>query len=319
MPFAEIALALWLGAAPATRAIEVPPALSAIVGAPELSGLVWSPQLERYLVVTDDTGDEAPHAPLVLALDRSGRLDPSPVPIAGIESLNDPEAICAGPEGTFFLTTSHSPNKKGKTKADRRALLWLELRGRKLVVRGRLDLTAVEGGRSPLEIVEAAPDARLDIEALAYRDGALYVGLKSPLGKSGEAAILRLADVAGAMRSGRIGEKALSLWARLPLCLEVEGERICQGISDMLFLDDGSLVLTGNSPKGAPKDGGGALWSAAAPVGSAAPRMLERFPGLKPEGVAVSPSRGLAVVFDRGSKVPLWIELAPTAVAGNAE
>ncbi len=308
-----LAFSLLLAASPAIRAVEVPPALAAVTSAPELSGLAWSPSLRRYLVVSDDTGLEergTQHAPMVFGLDEKGALDEAPIPIAGIASLNDPESICAGPFGTYFLATSHSPNRKGHTRADRRQLLHLQLRGRALAVLGRVDLTAVQGGRTLPEIAGVDPEGRLDIEAIGYRAGALFVGLKSPLAADGSAVILRLDDPAQATRTGSIRPGALSRWARLPLCGEAGNGRACQGLSDMVFLPDGSLVVAANAPKGAPRDLGGTIWWVRLPLGTAPPVLLQRFPGLKPEGIALSSKNdGLVVVFDRDREGPLLTEL----------
>src|ERR1041385_4823353 len=118
------------GGAPsdAPSAIEVPTALQRENGTIEPSGVVWAAPLNRYLVVSDDTGTEdRKHLPRVMAMSRQGAFDETPVPILGVDKLNDPEAICRGPDGSFFLTTSHSPNKKGRTSAARRMLLHLRL------------------------------------------------------------------------------------------------------------------------------------------------------------------------------------------------
>ncbi len=313
MLWPTLVVALGLAAEPTLRPVRVPPEIAAVTCAPELSGLVWSAPLDRFLAVSDDTGlaeRGQRHAPMVLGLDVGGKLDEEPIPIVGIDSLNDSEAICAGPGGTFFLATSHSPDSKGRTRRSRRQLLQLEPRGRSLTVIGRVDLTAIEGGRSLLEIAHLAPEGRLDIEAIAYHDGALLVGLKSPLTAEGKAVILRLANPAEAAREGRIAAGALALWVELPLCVPARGERACQGVSDMLFLDDGSLLLSANSPKGQRSDGGGAIWRLQPPFGEKLPRLLHRFAGLKPEGIAFSPRRrALLVVFDRGQEAPLWTEI----------
>ena len=105
---------------------------------------------------------------------------------------------------------------RGKTHRARRQLLQLELRGHSLAVVGRLDLTAIRGGRSLLELAGLEPDGRLDIEAIAHRDGALLLGLKSPLTASSAAVVLRLADPVEALRAGRVPEGVLSRWAALP-------------------------------------------------------------------------------------------------------
>ena len=91
--------------------IAVPPALRAMHESIEPSGVVWAAPIDRYLVVSDDTGpEEGRHAPWLLTMDRQGRFDAEPVRIHGIDELNDAESICAGPRGTFFVTTSHSPS-----------------------------------------------------------------------------------------------------------------------------------------------------------------------------------------------------------------
>lgn len=306
---------LLLAAAPTPREVAVPPALLEVTSPPELSGIAWSAALDRYLVVSDDTGVRGRggrHAPMVLALDASGRgLDPAPIPIAGIDALKDAEAICAGPDGTFFLLTSHSPSNEGKTGRARRQLLHLALRGRGLAALGALDLTAPGGASALLAVAGLDPGGQLDLEAVAYHAGALYVGLKSPLAADGRAVILRLADPMGAARAGRVPPGALTRFAAVPLCVEQAGRRVCEGFSDLLFLQDGSLVAAANAPKGGPSDGGGAVWWLPAPPAGASPRVLARFPGLKPEGIALAPDgRRLAVVFDRGAEQPpLFTEL----------
>ena len=70
-------------------------------------------------------------------------------------------------------------------------------------------------------------------------------------------------------------------------------------------------MLLGNSPKGSPHDGGGAVWWIADPRrGLRSPRMVHRFEGLKPEGVCLASDRqGLILVFDRDQEVPLWTRL----------
>src|SRR6478752_3696159 len=237
----------------------------------ELSGAVWSSALSRYLLVSAE--------------------------------LNDPESITAAPDGTLFVCTSHSPNKKGHVPESRRRLLQLAITpDRKAKVLGHLDLSVARGadGKPPWGA------GSLDIEGLAFRDGALFMGLKSPLGSDGSAAILRLPDALAAIQSGVIQDGALSVWSRTRLCVPHAGKSVCEGISDLAFLPNGSLLVTGNAPKGMPTDGGGSLWKLAAPNG--APTLLKRFEGLKPEGVALSPDRVSAiVVFDTDGKEPLWI------------
>ena len=264
-------------------------------------------------MVTDDSGlreNGTNHEPIVLGLGEDGILDKNPIPIRGVEQINDPESICSGPDGSYFLVTSHSPNHANKTAASRRQLLQLREANHTLEVIGRLDLTHIQGDRSLLGLAGLPPEGRIDIEAVTYYDGALFIGFKSPLTETKEAVVVRLADPLKAMRSGHIDADAIKQFAVVPLCLEVRGDRVCQGISDMTFLPDGSLVLSANAPKGGPKDHGGALWHLPTPIGKTRPVQLRRFPDLKPEGVTPSPSgRSLVVVFDCDQGQPKWTEV----------
>jgi hypothetical protein len=304
--------AAWAGE-PEVRAVVVPPELAAVTSNPELSGIVWSPSLLRYLVVTDDAGlrsQDSNHLPALLGLGEDGVLDQAPLPIRGIKRINDPESICAGPDGSYFLVTSHSPNRENKTTADRRQLLQLKESRGGLQVMAAMDLTKLKGGGSFLALAGLAAEGRLDIEAVAYREGALFIGLKSPLTERGEAVIVRLANPVAALRHGKLRPDAVEQFAAVRLCVPGKDAEVCQGISDMTFLPDGSLVVSANAPKGGPKDHGGALWQLRAPIGKTAPVLLGRFHKLKPEGVTLSADgRALKVVFDCDEKTPRWTQV----------
>jgi len=283
--------------------IKVPRSLSSGVGL-ELSGAAWSPALSRYLLVSDDVNREgSKHEPLLFALSDAGQLDANPIRIEGINELNDPESITPGPDGTFFVCTSHSLNKKGHLPESRRRLLQLVIGpDRKAKVTGQLDLSVARGadGQPPWGA------GSLDIEGVAYRDGRLFIGLKSPLGADGSAAILSLPNVVAVIQSGVIADGALSVWSRVPLCVPHDGKSVCEGIADLAFLPDGGLLLAGNAPKGMPTDGGGSLWKLTGP--NTVPVLLQRFEGKKPEGIALSPDHTSAiVVFDTDGRPPIWI------------
>jgi hypothetical protein len=311
---AGLVAALWIHAAGAANApdeparITVPAALAQQNTSIEPSGVAWAAPLDRYLVVSDDTGTEDQnHQPEVFAMTRQGAFDEAPVPIRGIAELNDPEAICGGPGGTFFLTTSHSANKKGHAKSARRMLLQLRLEGRALRVIGQADLTTAQDGKGGglLAIAGLDPNGKLDIEALAYRQDALLVGLKAPLTTRGTAVILRLAAPARALQAGRIEPGALTRFREVALSATRPEGTIARGISDLMSLSDGSLVLCANSPKGMPADGGGAIYWLK--PGAGAPVLLHDFPGLKPEGVTLAEDgKGLVLVFDNDLRPPLW-------------
>lgn len=292
--------------------LSVPASLLARTTMPEPSGIVWSPALSRYLVISDDTGKKESgtnHIPWLFTVSREGAFDAEPLPISGLDTLNDAEAICPGPAQTFFLTTSHSANKKGQDKKKRRRLYQLALSGHALQIVGELDLAEAIAASGLL------PTPAVDIEALSFHREDLYVGLKSPQSAAGEALILKVSDVGSALKLGTLSPRHIQVFAKLPLRVEQGGAQIIQGISDMSFLPDGSLALLANSPKQLPHDGGGALWLRK-PNGSLT--MLRRFVGLKPEGVTLShDGKSLLVVFDNDRKQPLWIHFPLPAVLGQ--
>jgi hypothetical protein len=294
---------LLMAATPAPADLTVPAELTAKTCNPELSGLTWVPALSRYLAISDDTGLlDTPtwHAPWVFTFDERGRFDAAPRVLEGLEALDDAESITPGPPGTFFLTTSHTISKKGKSKPIRRQLLWLELKEQRLLLRGRFDLTTLISPR----------DEGLDIEALAFRDGALFVGLKAPLDEHGRAAIMRIENIVSAFDKEKPATLTAVAWARPKLeVADAEGRPVPEGVTDLLFLSDGRLVLAANSPKSGKPDGGGAIWVLTKP--DAKPVLLHRFPGgLKPEGLSLSPDgKRLVVVFDRGPELSQWVQL----------
>jgi hypothetical protein len=279
----------------------------------EASGIAWCPALQRYLIVSDDTGlklDGTRHAAWLFSMNVSGTLDADPVPILHLDLLNDAEAITSGPDGSFFIATSHSPNRKGRPRPERRMLLHTALTGRALRVIGRVDLTEARDsqGRGLLSFAGLDENGRLDIEALAYNKNELYIGLKSPLTTHGGAVILRLENPVAVLRSGRLPPGALTRFTETSLRVDGPTGPAFQGLSDMIFLSDGSLIILGNSPKGMPTDGGGALWWLRNPGSKArAPTLLHRYPGLKPEGITVAADgTSLIIVFDRGQAPPWW-------------
>jgi hypothetical protein len=296
--------------------IFVPPELARRTSNPEPSGIVWCPPLERYLVVSDDTGHKGEgtnHAPWVLTMTANGRFDAQPLPILGLPRLNDAEALTTGPDGTYFLATSHSPRRSGKDAgADRSLVLHLAAARQGLRVLGRFSLTGAHGDGQAALLTAAGldPAGRLDIEAIAYHDGALYVGFKSPLASNGAAVIVRVADPVGVARAERLPPGAVSRWAEVELRVDDGGRRVAQGISDMTFLPDGSLALLSNTPKGKEKSGGGggALWRLKNPGAKGArAELLKHFDHLKPEGVTLAADgKSLVVVLDHDQQQPLW-------------
>ncbi len=267
----------------------------------ELFGAAWSSTLARYVLVSDEVNqDGSKYPPRLFALTEAGQLDAAPIPIDGIGQLDEPKSIAAAPDGTLFLSTSHGHLPQ------RRRLLHLSLgTDHEAHIIGQADLTAAQGvnvanGAAPWD------DDRLELEGLAFRDGALYMGLELPQAVDGTATILRLRDAATVLSFGAVPAGALSVWASARFCAPRDGVNLCEGVTDLAFLPDGALLVAGSSQKSTPPDGGGSLWKFASP--GSAPSLLKRFEGLTPEGVAISPDHASAiVVFDSDGRQPIWM------------
>lgn len=296
LSFASKEFAAWakkVDAEPRPVALTVPDALRAVTVPLELSGLRWFAPLERYVAVSDDTGLEGNKrkgAPYLFTVSAAGVVDEQPVVLAGIERVDDLESITLGAPGSgeLFAVTSHSLTKKGKARPERRQLLRI-VRSETGVftVTDSVDLEALG--------LRKLAGAQLDVEALAWRDGALVLGLKAPLDAKGRAQLFSL----------DWGKKTLAPWAAFTLA--VNG--IKHGVTDLLFLPDGRALLLSNQPKQADMtDFGGALWRLDAT--GAQPVLVQHFPGLKPEGLSPTPDgKRLKLVFDRGPGTPWWLEV----------
>ena len=281
----------------------------------EPSGLVWVPQLLRYVVVSDDTGQEGldEHAPWLFTMDRHGQVDPSPMLIAGAERVSDLESIAAGKGGDLFVLASQSLTKKGKRPTARRAFMRLNRGVDGYRLAESIDLyTAIqtlEAGE--LEALGLSSLEMLDIEGMTEFEGGLLLGLKSPLDENGNALVWWLERPDVLLSGGTPADAGLKLWKRISVELTADSKVVPGGISELLSLPDGSLLVAATASQGDPERQDGALWWIPVVVGSelTKARRLEAFADLKPEGLAISPTPGrIVVTFDRGSETPKWAE-----------
>lgn len=304
--------------------IVLPKALSARTRF-EPSGILAQGAQARYLVVSDDTGtgeDGDEDQPWIFAMSANGAVHAEPVIVGGVREIKDVEAIAAGAGGEVYLLSSQSYSKKGKRKPARTALLRLRPEGQGFQVSGEAHLAEQLDADPELaaQLGLSGGTAALDIEGMALRDGALFLGLKAPLDARGEAMIWKVAspaalfDAPGTKDGGRDGAKGLksagvSLWATARIDVDLGGQPVPGGISDLLFLPGGELAIT-STPSTADGDTG-ALWVVDKPnSGKLTPRLIERFPGRKPEGIAPSLSGDkLMIVFDTGDAAPLYQEV----------
>ena len=279
----------------------------------EPSGILTRASEGRYLVVSDDTGQETKDegAPWLFAMTKDGAIEPEPLPIRGVDEVADLEAIAGGDSGEMYVLSSQSHNKRGKRKRARTALLCLRKEGGGFRVDGEAHLAELLDANPTQAAALGLPQGTqgLDIEGLAFRGGALYLGLKAPLDPQGNALIWRIAAPSALFASQPLDEAGASIWARVRVDVELAGRRVPGGISDLVFLPGGSLAIT-STPSTAEGDAG-ALWRVDSPApGWLIPVLVQRFPGLKPEGIAPSLSGGkLTVVFDTGRGAPSFEEV----------
>lgn len=295
--------------------ITVPEKLKA-VSRVEPSGILYRSDLSRYLVVSDDTGfdEKDEHAPYLFAMDERGSLDPAPLVVSGVKELNDLESITAGEGNSIYVLSSQGYSKKGKRRPSRTALLKLAPEGRGFRTEAEVRLVSLIEAAGDAEMAKLGLPAgtrELEIEGMAYFQGSLYFGLKSPLDAQGNAILWKAPDPKALFSSTQLSATGLSLWARARLEAEVDGRAVAGGISEILFLPDGSLILTSTSSKEQGTTESGKLWRVPSPAaGTLSPELVKSFPGLKPEGLCLTPAAGkLAVVFDTGASTPMWLEM----------
>lgn len=290
----------------------------------EPSGLVWVPALDRYVIVSDDTGTKAEndHAPWLFTMTAEGAVDPQPLVVGGIAELNDIESIAADAEGGLWLMSSQSVSQKGKRPASRSQLVHVAigkagglLADKVIDFAGLLD-AAPAATRAALGVLDTRS---LDIEAMAIQGGAVYLGLKAPVDGDGNARIWKIGAPAKLL-AGDLAGAQLSLWSKVKLTVEADGRTVPAGIADMVFWDATTLVLGVTASGIDAKTQSGAVYVATAAGGTLAPKHLRTFGGLKPEGLARTP-RGdaLAVMFDRGAEPATWVRVpAEQLGAANA-
>ena len=251
-----------------------PAALRARVPQLEMSGLAWAPTLDRYLVVVDDTidlDDGLRHAPFVLALDRAGQARRrSRFQSWASRRSTTPRRWPPAPDDTFYLLTSHSPNRQGKVHKHRRQLLELEAGTAPAARQRRVDLLHGHG-----DILEQLEQLGLPAQHRGRSRGAglpRRCALHRHEGAAACSTVRRQSSGSSnpteALRAGKVAKQALSLWAQVKLAVPVGGAGgRREGVADLFFAPDGALYLCANAPKGAAQDGGGALWRVAAPRG----------------------------------------------------
>ncbi|MBL8946037.1 MAG: biotin/lipoyl-binding protein [Myxococcales bacterium] len=280
----------------------------------EPSALVWSPARAQYLVASDDTGHENvdEHAPWLFAMGADGTIEPSPIRLRGLEKFSDLESIAAAPDGGVYLLASQSFSKKGKRSAARQVFAHVAVTAAGADVTAHVSLAKLLDRLDAQGLAALGLDdtASLDIEGMtATREGGLLIGLKAPLDLEG-APIWHLAKPDALLAGGSPSDAGLTLWGHVPLRVRADGAEVAGGISELLELPDGRLLVATTASAGDPSTQDGALYVVDGRAAAGTPTLVRTFPGQKAEGLAlVAAGDAIAIVFDTGAATPLWMEL----------
>lgn len=215
---------------------------------------------------------------------------------------DDMEGLATIDDSHFFGITSQSLTKKGKSRPEREQLFVFSL-GEKIRIERSFSprsmlLDALEaslGSELDLKQVRTGtPDTGgLNVEGLAYRDGVLYVGLRSPLTKSGEAILIEVKNAETAPEVYRV--RTLKLGGAGIRSLDVDGEDL--------------IILSGSSTDESERFG---LFKLNLSKGSLLPEPVSGFEKLlRPEGViAETPGNYLFVQdFEAPAEQPVIMRL----------
>lgn len=289
----------------------------------EPSGIVWMPALDRFVIVSDDTGPRSGngHPPWLFTMSADGKLDPAPLVVTGVDELDDLESITTDGKDGLWVLASLSTSQRGKRPASRRRLAHLAIDKSGAVRADQvIDLGGMLDGSAPaVRASLGVDDARvLDIEGMTSHAGALYLGLKAPLDGNRHAIIWKIATPAK-LASGDLEAAGISRWATLAMTVDADGRSVPGGIADLMFWDDDTLVVSATASGIDAKDQDGAIYVGRPAPGEIALRRIRTFSSEKPEGLARGPKGSLVVVFDRGNKPPMWTQLPESALRTGAK
>ena len=277
----------------------------------EPSGIAWCSGINKYLVVSDDTGIQntiSEHAPILFALDDTGRVADEPIRLTGIREVNDLEAVAYAGDNIFYLVSSQNISKKGKRPHSRELILRLDASGGEYHVTGQIRFLSTllqsysKRDLMNLGLVEYDTDGKpvINIEGAACRDGALFLGLKEPVSPRG-AIIWKLENIDALFKNQRLLKDQLSLYGYVQL-----GESR-SGISDLAFDANGVLWALSTIPDAGGNEQQGGLHR----INRFADARLEavqlyEFPGRKPEGLCQRNDETFIIIFDNDDATPAY-------------
>ncbi len=298
----------------ALTAMQIPESLQSLSRF-EPSGLLWQQSESRYLVVSDDTGlkSKREDSPWIFEMSGQGLVGANPIAIQGDIQFNDLESIAAANDGGIYLLSSQGHSRSGKRKVARTQFLKIEKTPTGFQAASNQSLVqAIEKhGADYLTSLGLPGDTKeLEIEAMTAHGNALYLGLKSPLNAQGQAMIWKLENAENFLRSGALETSDLALWGTVKVPAQSDGQNVPGGISELLFLPNGSLLVASTPSMGDGAPTGYVSYARAPQGGSLSVEPIKEFKGHKPEGLSLSSNPGyFTVAFDAGDNTPHWIQV----------
>ncbi|MBN1780329.1 HlyD family efflux transporter periplasmic adaptor subunit [bacterium] len=287
----------------------------------EPSGIVWIPEMDRYLIVSDDTGikdRKSDHAPWLFTM-KDGAVDAAPVTLSGIDKVNDLESVAYAGHDLYYFCSSQNISRQGKRPGTREYLIKVKRTGSGFQVLDKIELLSlIESGCSPEEqarlgLLQKEEDGRpvLNIEGMAWYDNALYFGLKEPL-LDGDAIILKLSDAASLFDSHRLSSNQLTRFGTVNLG-SFKGRQAA--FSDIYMDPEGRLWALSTVADVEKTDQMGTLHRVHHyPDGHLEAEPLVRFPEMKPEGICLNPGGQFLIVVDCDSQTPLYCSVGVGAL-----
>jgi multidrug resistance efflux pump len=283
----------------------------------EPSAVAWLSDLQRFLIVSDDTGIQDAgndHAPYLFLMAENGKVAAVPVPLSGIEKVNDLEAIAPAGNGTFYLISSQNISKKNKRPGSRELIIKVQRDNEKFVVLGQVPFLSLllrsyslaELRALGLEQFEADGLPVLNIEGAAFHDHALYLGLKEPISNKG-AIIWKLENVDDIFKMQKLTLNQLSVYGYVQLG---QHKNKSAGISDLMFDQNGRLwALSTIVDAGNDHQLGGLHRIDRFADGRLEATRIFNFPNLKPEGICQPGAEKFLIVFDLDNETPLFCNI----------
>jgi len=272
----------------------------------EASALLWLEDIDRYLVLSDDTQDSKP---VLFLMDRKNRITKETM-IRGLDKINDMESLTSDKDGTLYIASSLSVNKKGELGTSRKLLIAVKREGDDFRLIQKADLyeflkKSAKRNRKKdwaAYILEAMSQGTLDIEGMFCHDRALYLGFKAPL-RSGRSVILKIDPIRDLFENKNPKGDQVSIWRTL--LLKNDDSSPQERISD-IFYQNSVLYIAGTSKNEGNGQRSGSLWQMDQGTGELT--RMATFKGHRPEGIgAGEDEKTLLLSFDQGKGNPSQI------------